>query len=381
MKSYISLLFLSFFLIFGILGSSHAPQRLTLVYAEGEFPIIIPLNPQHLSQVKNWKDSFIVYVDDANLCCDGKIPVQGNYLSIKDGVTFQPDFPFAKGVVYKLRVKSELVSDLNGLAVKRITEQGQDYIEIKFSLPKKQVKRQTRVVQIYPCNEDLPENLLRFYIYFSSPMRRGFSDKAIKLVDEQDEEINNVFMKFKQELWSPDQQRLTVLFDPGRIKRGVSTNLELGSALQAGKTYRLLIDKKWLDENGNTLKESYEKRFRVIPALRSVPDPSQWKVTLPAANSVEPLTLEFNRPFDHALLRRMIEVDQEGKLVAGSIQVDEMETQWRFIPSYPWTKGKYSIHVDTVLEDIAGNNLRGLMDRPVENNLKEVARMRLPFKI
>ncbi len=381
MKTYFPPLLLAVLLSFGLWGFSQAPQRLTLAYAEGESPIILPLNPQHISPAIDWKDSFIIYVDDANLCCDGKIPVQGNYLSSKDGVTFQPDFPFAEGVVYKLRMKSELVSDLNGFAVERITEQGQEYIEIKFSLSKKQAQGHTRVVQIYPRNEDLPENLLRFYIYFSSPMRRGFSGKAIKLTDEHGEEINNAFMKFKQELWSPDQRRLTLLFDPGRIKRGVSTNLQLGSALQTGKTYRLLIDKKWLDENGNTLKEGYEKRFRVFPALRSVPDPNQWKVTLPAANSVEPLTLEFNRPFDHALLTRMIEVDQEGQLVAGRIQVDGMETQWRFIPSYPWKKGKYSIHVNTALEDIAGNNLRGPMDRPVEDRLKEVTRMQLPFKI
>jgi len=381
MKKNFPSLLIAILFSFGLWGFSHGPQRLTLAYLEGEVPIIIPLNPQHISPALDWKDSFIIYVDDANLCCYEKIPLQGNYISTKDRVTFQPDFPFAKGVVYKLRVKSELVGDLNGLPVKRITEQEHEYIEIKFSLPKKHIQAQTRIVQIYPSNEDLPENLLRFYIYFSSPMRRGFSNEAIKLIDEHGEEVKNAFMKFKQELWSPDQQRLTVLFDPGRIKRGVSTNLELGSVLQVGKTYRLLIDKKWLDENGNTLKNGYEKRFRVVPALRSVPDPNKWIVTFPAVNSVEPVTIKFNRPFDHALLSRMIEVSREGKLVTGKIKVDEMETLWRFLPSSPWKKGNYFIHIDTILEDLAGNNLRGLMDRPVEDKLKEITRMQLPFKI
>ena len=38
-----------------------------------------------------------------------------------------------------------------------------------------------------------------------------------------------------QELWDPGMQRLTLLLDPGRIKRGVGPNLEAGLALERGE--------------------------------------------------------------------------------------------------------------------------------------------------
>ena len=162
----------------------------------------------------------------------------------------------------------------------------------------------------------------------------------------------------------------------------MSTNLEVGPALRAGESYRLIVDREWKNAQGVKIERGHEKRFRVSPALRSVPDPRKWQMTHPSANSFEELTIDFMRPFDHALLRRMFEVrDDKNRVVVGTIKVDKMETRWRFKPSNPWQHGDYVVVVDAALEDLAGNNLQGLLDRPVEKELSGAASIALPFKI
>lgn len=49
-------------------------------------------------------------------------------------------------------------------------------------------------------------------------------------------------MRLKKELWNEDRARLTVLIDPGRIKRNVATNEALGRALLASRDYMLFVD-------------------------------------------------------------------------------------------------------------------------------------------
>ena len=54
--------------------------------------------------------------------------------------------------------------------------------------------------------------------------------------------FTGAFLALDQELWDPVRRRITLLFDPGRVKRGVRTNLESGAPLVAGRRYRLVID-------------------------------------------------------------------------------------------------------------------------------------------
>ena len=45
-----------------------------------------------------------------------------------------------------------------------------------------------------------------------------------------------------EELWEPGYKRLTMTFDPGRIKRGLTSNEKIGPPLTEGKRYTLVID-------------------------------------------------------------------------------------------------------------------------------------------
>ena len=47
-----------------------------------------------------------------------------------------------------------------------------------------------------------------------------------------------------EELWDQGFRRLTMTFDPGRIKRGLTSNEAIGPPLAEGKHYTLVIDRR-----------------------------------------------------------------------------------------------------------------------------------------
>ncbi len=65
----------------------------------------------------------------------------------------------------------------------------------------------TRVTRVYPSSSTVPENLLRFYVYFSSPMGEGDALEHLSLLDESGREVRGVFFDNFYELWDPTRRR------------------------------------------------------------------------------------------------------------------------------------------------------------------------------
>jgi hypothetical protein len=219
----------------------------------------------------------------------------------------------------------------------------------------------TRVVQIYPSGELLPSNQLRLYIYFSAPMSRGEAERHVHLINARGEILRGVFLP-GEELWDPNQQRLTMTFDPGRIKRDLTSNQAMGPPIVNGMRYALVIDRDWPDASGAPLVQEFRKTFRGGPAIRTAPDPKKWRVRAPPAGSSEPLVVDFRRPMNYVLLQRMIRVSTGQADVSGTLGVGRHETEWRFTPQQPWAAGAYQLMIDTALEDLAGNHIGQLFD-------------------
>ena len=273
--------------------------------------------------------------------------IQGKYTRVNNSLIFHPYFPFERGMTY-------IVRTINANST---------YSYQSFQIGKKKMYEEAKVLSIYPSASQLPENLLRFYVYFNTPMKKGQSLQQIKLIDEQGNIDNHAFMEFKQELWSADGKRLTLLFDPGRIKRGVSTNIEKGAALLEGKRYKLSISGDWKDVFGQELSIDVSKEFEVMKAYRHQIRINKWVTKEPKLNSYDTLLIQFNRIIDHALIQSMIKlVDDEGKQFTGHWEILEKERSMKFIPENKWRKGKYQIIIDSRLEDVAGNNLQNLLD-------------------
>lgn len=213
-----------------------------------------------------------------------------------------------------------------------------------------------RVEAVYPSTDLWPENQLKLYLHFSAPMSRGEAYRRVQLLDADGKVVEAPFLELEQELWDPDGKRLTILFDPGRVKRDLLPNREAGSPLVEGRTYTLLVDAGWPDADARPLASGYRKPIRVGPPDHEPVDPRKWRIRTPAPGSREALEIELGEPLDHALLARVVHVaDRAGRELDGSVEIDRHETLWRFSPRDAWQAGDYWLRVERVLEDLAGN--------------------------
>jgi hypothetical protein len=216
-------------------------------------------------------------------------------------------------------------------------------VEAIISLPASSRGTQTNVTAIFPSSEELPENLLKFYIHFSAPMRRGDSYRHVRLLDAKQKPVDTPFLELAEELWDESGTRLTLLLDPGRVKKDLKPNQEVGRALVEGREYTLLIDADWRDAHGAKLGSEFRKSFRVIREDTRQPDPQQWKVSPPRAATRDPLVVKFDEPLDHAMLQHVIRVgDSKNRLQDGRITVEQHETKWIFRPAKSWPAADFS---------------------------------------
>jgi hypothetical protein len=302
-------------------------------------------------QSDDWQKLLSVYAGQGDFMADMNVPaVVGSY-SLRDLVIrFEPKFPWQPGVTYRAVFRPERLPAMADKVSAQIVS--------KFSLPTAPHNPTTIVSQIYPSNDVLPENLLKFYVHFSAPMQGGHIYDHIHLRDEAGKSVELPFLEIDEELWNPDMMRLTLFIDPGRIKRGVKPLEEIGPALEEGKRYTLEIDATWLDSAGMPLRESFRKTFRVGAPDREPPSLATWKISAPKAGAREALTVEFPEPMDHALALRLIRVaSPAGELVKGTSALSDRELRWSFIPQESWTAGHYQLHVQNTIEDLAGNNI------------------------
>ena len=101
-------------------------------------------------------------------------------------------------------------------------------------------------------------------------MSRGEAAARIHLLDAKGVNLPGVFLP-GEELWDPAGTRLTMTLDPGRIKRGLTANMAMGSPIEAGKRYTLVIDREWRDARGVEMTQGFRKSFRGGLAERTPP--------------------------------------------------------------------------------------------------------------
>jgi len=300
-----------------------------------------------------------VYVGGKDVCCSDKSPIAGRYHFNDRIIRFEPAFDFVAGQIYTVMIDENYAA--NG-GEHRLTE---------FTVNSAKQVVSPEVVAIYPSGSAIPENTLRFYIHFSTPMMPHVSTDYIKLIDATGTPDTAAFMKFKQELWSEDRKRLTLLMDPGRIKRGVAQNLTLGPALLEGNKYSLVVEKGWPSANGEEELPRFESAFFVSHALRIKPDVNLWSMKLPRSSTSDQLVIEFDRSFDYELLQSGIVVlDEDGQIIPGTVTIEQGESNWRFTPNELWKSKQVQIVIDSRLEDVAGNNFRELLDHSANTEMQ-----------
>jgi hypothetical protein len=304
----------------------------------------------------HWTNILSVYTHEAfekklSQSIAGTCTLQG------DSLSFKPNFSFAAGqrfhVLFDYRA---FLARSEGNYPKEIHT-----FELSFSIPK-EVLSSTFIDVVHPQSDVLPENMLRMYLSFSAAMRPGEAYEHITLLREDGTPIEKAFLVIDQELWDAERKRFTLLFDPGRIKRGIQSQVDLGPPLQAGQTYRLVIDSAWRDAHRNPLAGSFIKSFTVTSAERTKLSIQHWKISAPTAGTNNDLLIAFDRSIDFVLALKYITITTaQGNRVRGNAAFTNSR-YWRFTPDQPWPEGQFFIEVHPQLEDVSGNNFSNAFD-------------------
>ena len=185
----------------------------------------------------------------------------GEYAVADGALRFTPLFPFDQGRHYQVRFDPARVPGAP------LTRGG--VVEATSDARRHGRRPRPSVARVYPSGDVVPENLLRMYIEFSAPMGRKSGVEYIKLLDHAGREIAGAVLPLDYEFWSPDHTRFTVFLDPGRVKKGILPNQQMGRPLEIGRSVTLVISREWRDEHGLPLKEDFRRALRVGPPMRS----------------------------------------------------------------------------------------------------------------
>jgi hypothetical protein len=281
----------------------------------------------------------------------------GTFVVDGKALRFRPRFPFTAGTTYAFLTRA---ADDPASPTSR---------PLLLTRPVATRQASTVVAHIYPTADRLPVNTLRFYLRFSAPMSEGLADTAIELLDLRSGQVlPGAILPMQPELWDPRRTRLTLLLDPGRIKRGLMPHTEAGYPLTPGRAVALIVHRAFLDASGAPLAAGAERRYTIGPAIRQRLEPRHWRIEAVHAGTRLPVRAIFDRPIDHALgLRCLTVTDDAGKPVPGHSALEAGEWSWTFTPASTWSPSAYTLTVAPELEDVAGNSVTRVFDRDITN--------------
>jgi hypothetical protein len=285
-------------------------------------------------------------------------PVAGRYSVTDRGVRFTPAFPFQPGRRYDVR------ADLG-----RFRREEPHSVVTTVAVPGGAMPAaQARVVGVSPAGPTVPENLLRFYVYFSAPMSREAGLPHVTLADDREGVVTGAFLPVDGGFWNHDFTRYTLFFDPGRVKAGILPNEQMGRPLVAGRRYTLEIATTWKDANGAPLVEPFEHRFTAGKAITAPLDLATWELAVPPAGTREPVVLKTPTPLDHAIALRAIGIaSASGEAIDGDVTLDVTDSRWQLVPREPWRAGSYSVVALETLEDPSGNRIGRAFEVPIDD--------------
>ncbi len=299
------------------------------------------------------------------------VPVVGRWVSESGRLLFRPKYPFREGMAYQVAEKAQSSGPK---------------ILFRFNIPLSGGPDPS-IISIQPAAAEWPENLLRVYINFNRPMARGEANRLISIEDSTGRRLVQPFLELDQELWDKSGRRLTLLFDPGRIKSGLKPREEDGAILEKGKKYRLIVASGWPDDRGIEMKSGMTKSFMVGPADLDPVEPRKWQISAPVAKAGEPLLIRFNQPVDTGMALRLISVLESGECpLDGSSELSPDGLTWKFKPDVKWSPGLHYIEVNPALEDPSGNQVGRLFEsdmqaRNAESLMKTTKPVRLTFVV
>jgi hypothetical protein len=352
---------LIFFQCYTLAAQQHPVLEFTKgkVWIKGLDAEVLYTFSRYYNHPDEWKLVFPVATKESA----GKPMIDGTYEVHQDAVSFTPRFPFARGVDYVSSFNmTEIAGNLNEVYLPKAAS---GVLTLEFRV-QAEATILPRVEAVYPSADVLPENLLKIHIVFNSSMTTGEAYTRVKILDSKGKAIEKAFLIIDEELWDSDMKALTLLLDPGRIKRGLKANDQMGAPLKAGENYTLVIEPGWKNINGDYTNENFVKKFSCTTADRQKPDVGTWQIVSPPSVNT-PLIIRTNEPLNYILLSDAFRISgHDGKPVEGKITVMDDESVISFHPTEEWINQHYTVGINPLLEDLAGNNLNRVFDQEVK---------------
>ncbi|WP_299241533.1 Ig-like domain-containing protein [uncultured Aquimarina sp.] len=277
---------------------------------------------------------------------DSSTPILGKTIKTQEGILFTPVVPFGWNQKYTL-VYNHII----------------EYF--KLTIPENY--EPLSVTKIYPSATILPSNLLKLYIQFSKPINTTSIYNHIRFINHAGDTLSKTILPLENPLISDDKTVLTLWIEPGRQKRGLKPNQQLGPVFNK-ETYRLIVTKNIKDNNGVSMQKDFIHSFSIGDTDRIKPTIDDWKIDIPKTNSTSKLLIRCNESMDYGSVQDNIYiVDSSMQEIKGTWQLLEQETILSFQPIELWKNGYYQILCNPEIEDLAGNNLNRLFDKEIKN--------------
>lgn len=221
-------------------------------------------------------------------------------------------------------------------------------------------------VEVHPAGPAVPENLLRIELRFAQPQRLPFAVDRVKLLDAQGVPLEGALLDLA--LPGADGRRVSVLMDPGRVKRGAGPNRDAGRALQAGDTVRLVVEDRVV------------KMWAVTEAVSHALRPDAWQFEAPRAGSRQALVVDLREPISSTGESLIAVVDAAGRRIRGQAALSHGDAVWTFRPAQPWRQGLHQLVLHPELEDPAGNRRCAAFEQVRASEVRCDTPLALPFE-
>ncbi|WP_424962417.1 hypothetical protein [Ekhidna sp.] len=366
---------LYFFLLSSTAFSQSFFTAKTLPKAPGYGTITTRLVPEEIVRLiekqnfsfKEWSSFF--YVQAA----PGAPAVLGTYSIADNHLSFKPKFLPDPKVQYYVTFS---YPKLDVLLNENIAEEAEFTDIASFDPPE---TSQPEVTSFIPRLEEVPANLLRFYVYFSAPMSLQNPYDYITIVDEKGGELVDPFVIIPEGLWNINHTRLTLLLHPGRVKQGVGPNMTLGDVLKAGNSYTLKISKEWKGASGEPLKSAFSQTINATNPLERAMNINSWALRAERKN-VGVLHVVTDHPLDQPLAKRMLFIRGEsGQILPSRVEFDSPEKfrlLWQLDDSET-----LEMLIDPRLEDVCGNTPHYAFDLEGTERTPSTEELKLEFKL
>jgi len=310
----------------------------TYLYVADDFSVVAVESAPKLSE-STANDRFVIIELDKQQQLPAKPRKVSGQIGLEDGrLVFTPDNSFTTGKTYRA------IFQFDGKKLER-----------DFYVRSLNAKSVAHVVNIYPSQPYLIQNLKRIYIEFSHPMTPGYARKNINFISEYGDTVRNVFKDITAEKWLQNGKLLRLDLDPIPYVKGPSWQDSLNKRFKFSQQYMLVIENEMRDTKGRKLTNDYQKRLTAYHPYMSQAG-NFGLIYTPKANEVDSVRLNAFRAHDILGLRDFVQItDKDGNVIVGEMEIQDYESSLIFTPKAPWEAEEYHLRVSSQLEDIAGN--------------------------